>query len=887
MWKITKLYLKNFIHIYSGMNKREVEIDLTKSDKRINIFIGKMGSSKSSILGHLQPFSTYGSLDVRNTEDLIIPEEDGEKRITYIHEDHVYEIKHVYTWNKHTASHNTKSYIKLDGKELNENGNVSSFKELIKLHFGIDQNFLRLLRLGPNVSNVINMKSADRKAFIASLLKDTEIYIYLYKKLNEELRGMNSALSILSNKLISLSADKEESIKGEEESLKEEIGELVKDIDEVKGSISRLKGMNQVLAGGNQDLEEKIEEVESDIKKKKDRIQELTDALNQIPNDDVQSISFRYGEITTKINSYHEEIENTQYDIEQKKIEINKLKDFILIHDSDEHLGVLRREVKELEKNYKRMMIKLSDFHSHYNYNYLQSILSQLDNLQILMDEMASYNPKVIMMCYESGREIKGYCGKKISMLNGALFNKHKQLDNIEYAKDYQCPIPLYRPPMCPTVDCPFVLTHPEYIRRNGSSHQNERMKLLRDEIQQCENDIAIYQDCISQYPRMLYLKEEWAKIYPILSNVGALNIGSLKRILLDLNARSSWYSRDILMGYIEKLKLQEDSKDLVLKLHSMQEEINQLSGGDITEKKTQLGIAEEYVREKIKRLEEIDVDLKKLEKERSTIEKALEILQNREIYQLEKVQLDTLVNSQEVSLVEMRGKLSKYKDNRQNISILESRETMLSLKHNELSEKYTKIVGILQDIKSTKADYETYVQERDELKMILEAVSAKEGIPLVMVKVFLKQCKDIINELISDIFEDDLEIVEFNISESNNEFRIPYTINGQYVPDIEFASQGQQAVISIALSFALCRKSMFDYNIMLLDEIDNSIHKSDRERFIMILSKQMQAIHAEQVFLITHNDIFQQSGLPVNILMTTNEIVDTYKNQSVMRLYE
>ena len=226
MWKITKLYLKNFIHIYSGMNKREVEIDLTKSDKRINIFIGKMGSSKSSILGHLQPFSTYGSLDVRNTEDLIIPEEDGEKRITYIHEDHVYEIKHVYTWNKHTASHNTKSYIKLDGKELNENGNVSSFKELIKLHFGIDQNFLRLLRLGPNVSNVINMKSADRKAFIASLLKDTEIYIYLYKKLNEELRGMNSALSILSNKLISLSADKEESIKGEAESLKEEIDEL-------------------------------------------------------------------------------------------------------------------------------------------------------------------------------------------------------------------------------------------------------------------------------------------------------------------------------------------------------------------------------------------------------------------------------------------------------------------------------------------------------------------------------------------------------------------------------------------------------------------------------------------------------------------------------------
>ena len=78
----------------------------------------------------------------------------------------------------------------------------------------------------------------------------------------------------------------------------------------------------------------------------------------------------------------------------------------------------------------------------------------------------------------------------------------------------------------------------------------------------------------------------------------------------------------------------------------------------------------------------------------------------------------------------------------------------------------------------------------------------------------------------------------------------------------------------------------MFDYNIMLLDEIDNSIYKSDREKFIMILAKQMQALGTEQVFLITHNDIFQQSGLPVNIIMTTNEVVDSYPNQSIMKLY-
>jgi DNA repair exonuclease SbcCD ATPase subunit len=205
---------------------------------------------------------------------------------------------------------------------------------------------------------------------------------------------------------------------------------------------------------------------------------------------------------------------------------------------------------------------------------------------------------------------------------------------------------------------------------------------------------------------------------------------------------------------------------------------------------------------------------------------------------------------------------------------------------YTEANNKSMRLRMTLQEMASTKSSYQEYLDERNTIKLILDAVSSKEGIPLVMVKIFLDECKEIINDLISDIFDDDLEIINFDISESSNEFKIPYRINGNEVPDIELASQGQQAVISIALSFALCRKSMFDYNIMLLDEIDNSIYKADREKFIMILAKQMQALGTEQVFLITHNDIFQQSGLPVNIIMTTPEVIDSYPNQSIIQIY-
>ena len=145
-----------------------------------------------------------------------------------------------------------------------------------------------------------------------------------------------------------------------------------------------------------------------------------------------------------------------------------------------------------------------------------------------------------------------------------------------------------------------------------------------------------------------------------------------------------------------------------------------------------------------------------------------------------------------------------------------------------------------------------------------------------------MDNCKEIINELIADVFEDDLEILDFNITESD--FKIPYMVNGQYIDDIEYASQGQTSIISIALSFALVQQSIFDYNIMLLDEVDGPLHFSDREKFIGILFKQMAAIHSDQVFMISHSDgIFE--GNPVNIIMTSDENVEPSNRQVIIKL--
>src|SRR5699024_4860794 len=95
--------------------------------------------------------------------------------------------------------------------------------------------------------------------------------------------------------------------------------------------------------------------------------------------------------------------------------------------------------------------------------------------------------------------------------------------------------------------------------------------------------------------------------------------------------------------------------------------------------------------------------------------------------------------------------------------------------------------------------------------------------------------------------------------------FTIPFYNHGTLIRDVKYASQGELSFLSIALSFALATQAMSKYNIMLLDEIDGPLDKSNRVKFINVLENQIDRISSEQNFLITHNDMF--SGYPVDII--------------------
>ena len=128
--RILRLKLVNFIGIKHGLGEDEIEIDFSKSQNKVICLFGGNGSGKSTILSQLHPFKE--SFDDRKT--LILDGTEGLKEIDIESNGHLYEIVHIY-------AKTAQSFIKKDGVELNENGGVRTFEDIVLKELGISKDY--------------------------------------------------------------------------------------------------------------------------------------------------------------------------------------------------------------------------------------------------------------------------------------------------------------------------------------------------------------------------------------------------------------------------------------------------------------------------------------------------------------------------------------------------------------------------------------------------------------------------------------------------------------------------------------------------------------------------------------------------------------------------
>ena len=879
--RITYAEFENFKHLYSALGKYKVVLDFKGMTNIINVIIGQMGSGKTTILGHLQPWAGFGTLDERNSDGVVIEGMNGHKKIVFQDNYTIYEINHHWKWEK--DHHSLKSYFKKNGEELNTNGNQSSFKDIVELEMGIDQNFLRLSRLGPNVANLISMTSAERKEYLASRLPDVDLYLSIAKDMNERLRVMSAQAQVLSRKLTGVTEESKKTMTEDLKSIKRSVDNLTRKVESKTAEIHKLTGEIQVyLHGASIDDYSKaiskqklaIESMDVDIKDLSDKLSSMTSEYSS-----VSDITKEIGMLENTIQTETESVQVLQKGYSDSMDRYNELTKMKSMTDNNEYLKSLSETYAMQVSLVESIAEELKGFKCKYSSVEIKSIMSEVQLFDVALGELFEYDRNTVMKCMnKSEASARSEVTKTIDILRGKKFKLQKSLNNLEYVSRYDVSDELTLPTGCECFkSCPYYTTHPNVVSSNIHSVDDKHAEIM-NEIDAIDAKI----DNLMEYPllakKIENIRERFVDIYEKLNMLGVVKIKSLKTILTSSSNRV-WYDNDAIVDILEKVTKLEKMYSLQVSLPGLKAELDKYSSinmSDISVELQELDTKIASIREGILTSETKVSDSKK------RIESLTELCDTMTKSEAMKSELEKLKDSHVYAvskLGEMEENLEHAIDGRNAISALERELSQDKDEQRKAISELNSLQAHIEDIERAEDEFGEVMQQQFIANLIKDAASSRKGIPLVYIKIFLDDCVGIINDLISMVFDDTIEIKEFNVTEKD--FFIPYYKNGMEIPDVKYASQGERAIISLALSFALMRKGVSRYNILLLDEIDGALYSKDREKFLMILAQQIQAINAEQVFLITHNNCFD--GYPINIIMTTAEHVD---NNNVPTLF-
>lgn len=849
--KILRVKLKNFASIYSGMSKKEIDIDFKKSRNKIILLVGKNGSGKTSLLSNLHPFPYVESIDVRNTQDLILDGKEGLKYLEIKDGKNKYEITINYLIQRDKRI--TRCFIKKNGRELNPSGLVRTYYDILKLEFNIEPSFLRILRLGPNVSDIISMKSTDRKDFISTFLSDIDIYQKLFGVIKEESTFVKNQMKVITSNYDKI--DNIESLKSDFRSAKEDIERAKKLFDDLNGQLAI----------------------------KQDQL-----AREVLPDDQIMTILTAWKAEEVFINKYNQYVDKAgdivnQYNIlskEKMRLEVD--------------LSTLESNLKDLSNVLAKSLDKLTDYENKLaligksdgveDINTLiksyQSKLKELGNpaeplgtteqFQMIkriwkecldtMLEIADIHVLTIykeLAHYQSESDILDVLGSAIDKTMADLSEK---IALAKMDKSIKADITKGRIMYIPK-DCKIHTTCPYYkaITEYHGSKSGQSLKALNgmfDYYLMAKNSLVSLKmvqkniDMINGFHTSIQIS--FGEVFTHLINFKRDDLTKIDAKIESILSQSMDYElHESYIATIEDLKTRQYLANKAGGIEFIKAEIYELKA-EIDGLKTD--------RDNISN--KIDETKDSLAKLTAEFDEVSEIYDTINKYNSNQAYYNNLIANHELA-VKSAEKADKINHE---IWIISTNIQSAKLQVDEANAKATEIYYKIR----TKTDLENQlndIKDRFEyVEVIREALSSTKGIPLIFIQLYLKNIQILANHIIHEMFDESISLQDFVITDK--EFSIPYRVNGIEIKDVAYSSQGERTTIVMALSFAMLQQFIGRYNILLLDEVDSALYKDNRRKFIKIVEDQMSLVGCEQAFLITHNALFE--NYPVDIIMTS-----------------
>lgn len=879
---IKNIRLKNFARVYTGLNKTEITIDFTRNVNRINLLAGVNGSGKTSIMSCFHVYAYNSSMDNRDNIDLIMEDRSGEKEIVLVDGENEYCILHIYKRNSSTGTLSVKSFISKNDEDLNVQGNTTSFKTIVYEELGLDETFLSLMALGNNIAGFIGMTTGERKTFSSKLFNELEIFSMYYKKVNMDVRELKTLLGNISEKLT-----KYKDVNPEElETFISQLRNKLKSIeDQITNNSINIGSVNsQILA--KSDIINKIES-------KKARVSEILDTVsmyNAKKKLNVSDMESLLQELNSMKRSLSEKMTNkavvetkltTNINLVNGKLENRKnLQNNLNNMTSDARYDDLIRLRSTLE-------LEISNLENDNNNVELLSITKEqlleakiyLDGLMDKCGDLLLHDDKISLDVYHKYLLNRNM----ITTLDKEINNKTSHIENYNLLNNTNVSIKDDIKHKCDMGEnCPYKKFYDMYIQKvkNGNLDNLSR-------IQETKSEVSILNECKEIVYTLdsifAFLKTHMSKLTCLPKDV--FNIGNFVETYI---TNRTLYNDLLLVKYIEKIE---------------NHNLCSLKNTKLSEVKSKIELYktnESFIKNITSDIDKVNEEISALNNETDILRKMFDnlcgeisIIDNKiSVYESEKLIYEA-INELRTEINKIKEDLKEMESSGYDIQLLRNKLSdyrMLDIKLNSDKlevQKHLRTSEItLNDIISLREEEEIINEKYDFIIEIQKSLSPSKGIPVVFMESYIINMVDYINQLLDSVYEGSLRISKDDIVINDTDFKIPYIKNGTLIKDISNASQGEKSFISLAFSFAMIKMSIGRYNIMLLDEIDTTLDIEKRAKFIHILETYLDSIRAEQVFVISHNNMFD--SYPVDLLLTSDiNISKDLQIGNCVRLYK
>lgn len=865
--EITYIKLKNVIGIYRGMGMDKLEISFPLEDRRLfNLISGTNGSGKTTFTQSLEPFAN----------EKIRKEKKGYKEIHFKHKKEIFIIRHFYEPNS-KGSHTCKSFIvKIDKNgvqtELNPNGNVTSFKEIVAVQLGVTPESLKLLKLGVDMVSMIGMTPLERKKFITNFTSDTDIYLYLYRKVNDDHRILNKLVKNYADKLNVLGnldniKDKIELVEEEirvanekESNITMEVGKLINDINKTfsKDDYDRLQELSSTISKGKKikvELElafgdlikENIVSIQKQLDYCKNNQQQLKD-MNSVYRDSIETLG-------NQLYDYRVELSDIELEIDKLDIDDSM--------DVDKQLSKIDKFISENRKDYKAYKEVLKNTNTVTIIELFKKIDEFTEALNGILDQceasfIADYNPEhPYMKIYLSKLGELQNLDVNIDQITNNISEISKTLGNFK----------------CDNKQCPLLIK-----AMGGINSSKEDLEIKRQDYlsikPQLEKDVSVSYN-LFQLDKIYKDMCDYLKM--IDPNVKELLDISDKKILKSIrNCTFNIKDNDKFQHLISVSEMIDQYDGYLIdyqKLQTISNNIEQYN--KLKNKKSEIQVKISNINSKTSKLQnDIEDNQKAITKVEGLITNLEYLIQNKPVFD----SMDSMVNEYE-ELLQRQSKYSKLCNELDTVRLRQ--KEIIRIKEDALKER-DKLIYRKKEIKKVTKQKKLYEENIKDVAVLRDALSTNKGIPLIFVSTYLERTRDIANRLIKDAFDGELELGKFQINDK--EFSIPLIGRGEENEDISTASAGERSIISLALSLALVEQNSSKYNILIMDELDAPLDSIRRRRILNILEKQVKRLKIKQIFNITHNDLF--NDYPLNLILFKGANMDTMGDKNVIFQY-